>query len=217
MGIKPRKGTTMSDVRTMKPVGTKAQTTQEQMAPGYLAQGFAVAQIIIAASVNTAQQLRRAVESAFDLEPKARDEIITTLNKWKKDLAEQAKANGNLRKGGMDDKALGRIARSATVRTSEFTTIVKAMNNGMSRDTLRQHAGVKDVENIGFHTIVEVARQFNQTGAQGGGRPADPFEVKLAKWLARQQPTTKHDKEVMHEVTEKLAGVLPAPTDDKPY
>jgi len=199
----------MADVREMKPVGTKSKTTAEQMAPGYLAQGFAVAQVIIAATVNTAQQLRRAVESAFDLEPKAREEIISTLNKWKKDLTEAAKANENLRKGGMDDKSLGRIARSATVRTSEFTSIVKAMNNGFSRHTLQEQTGVRDVESIGFHTIVEMARKFNQSGATNQGRPAAPFEVRLAKWLARQEVTSKHDKEVKAKAEAALSEILP--------
>lgn len=199
----------MPNVRTMTPVGvTNIDTVQRQLAGGYQAQGFALAQTIIAATISTAQQLRRAVETAFDYDTKAREAAISELNAWKKATNESAKSNGNLIAGGMDTKQLGRIARSAGTRVAEFTAVVKAMNNGMSRETLREKAGVADPENIGFHTVVEIARNFNNAGAATTGRPADPFEVKLAKWLAKQE-VSGHDAEVKADVLSKLADVLP--------
>jgi hypothetical protein len=197
----------------MKPVGTKSIPVEQQLKTGYQAQGFALAQLVIASTISTAQQLRRAVDTAFDLDTKAREESLSVLNKWRKDLSVNAKGNTkgntNLIEGGMDTKSLGRIARSATTRTSEFASILKAMDNGFSRDTLREQSGVSDIENIGFYTIVELARKFNQSSATGQGRPADPFEVKLAKWLARQQVTTKHDKKVKAKAMEVLDPILP--------
>lgn len=204
----------MANVREMKPVGsTNIDTVQRQLAGGYQAQGFALAQTIIAGVVSTAMQLRRATETAFDYSEAARDAAVKALNDWKKELQTAVKANGNLTAGGMTERDAGRIARSAAVRVSEFSAIVKAMNNGMNRDTLREKCGVADPENIGFHTVVEIARQFNQTGANGGrGRPADPFAVKLAKWLASQNPTGE-DAEVKAAAVNALANILPLPDD----
>lgn len=200
----------MTDVRTMKVQGTKIiDTVQKQLSHGHQAQGFALAQTIIAGTISTAMQLRRAVETAFDYSIEARDAALKSLGDWKKELNQNAKANGNLAAGGMDEKSAGRIARSAGTRVSEFTAIIKAMNNGFTRQTLLEKTGVEDVENIGFHTIVELTRMFNQTGASTGrGRPADPFAVKLAKWLNNQKPEGD-DAEVKARVINMLAEVLP--------
>jgi hypothetical protein len=194
----------------MAPVGIKnIATIEKQMAGGYQAQGWALAQTIIAQTVNAAQQLQRAAMGAFELSNQARDETVRALNDWKKNLNDAAKSNGNLHAAGVSEKSAGRIARSASTRTSEFTSIVKAMNNGFTRETLREKTGVADVENVGFHTIVELARLFNQTGANGGrGRPADPFAVKLAKWLEAQKPEGD-DAEVKAKVVNALANILP--------
>lgn len=201
----------MADVRSITPVGAKnISTIEKQMKGGYQAQGFALAQTIIAHSVNTAQQLQRAVLGAFDLSNQARDETIRALNDWKKNLNTAAKANGNLQAAGVAEKSAGRIARSATTRTSEFTAIVKAMNNGFTRETLREKTGVADIENVGFHVVVELSRLFNQTDAGGRGRPANPFNVKLAKWLDAQKPTGA-DAEVKAAVVNALANILPKP------
>lgn len=206
----------MPNVRTMSPVGsTNVATIEKQMAGGYQAQGFALAQTIKAITVSTAQQLARCVMTAFDYGNEARDECIRDLNAWRKQLTEAAKGNGNLEAGGMDERSRGRIARSASTRVSEFSAVMLAMNNGFTRETLREKAGVADVEHVGFHTIVELARAFNQSGATRAGRPSDPFAVKLAKWLERQQAEGT-DAEVKARVVNMLAEViLPVAGDDK--
>lgn len=199
----------MTNVRTMTPVGIKnISSVEKQMAGGYQAQGFALAQTIIAHTVNTAQNLARAALGAFDLSNQARDETIRALNDWKKTLNSNAKSNGNLHAAGVSEKSAGRIARSATTRTSEFTSIMRAMNNGFTLETLREQTGVADVENVGFHVIVELARLFNQTAATGRGRPADPFAVKLAKWLEAQK-VSGADAEVKAAAINALAAILP--------
>lgn len=200
----------MADVREMKQVGAaNIATVQKQLQGGYQAQGWALAQTIIAQTVSTAQQLRRAVDTAFEYSTEAREATLRALDDWRKGLVKSAKENGNLAAGGMDDKSLGRVARSAATRVSEFTSIIRALNNGFTKETLREKTGVDDIENVGFHTIVELARKFNSSGAAGGrGRPADPFAVKLAKWLASQNPEGE-DAEVKARVVNMLAEVLP--------
>lgn len=206
----------MADVRTMKVQGGKTiSSVKEMLSGGHMAQGWALAQTIIANTVSTAQQLRRAVDTAFEYSTEARESTIKALADWKKDLATNAKGNGNLAAGGLSERDAGRIARSAGTRVSEFSAIIRAMNNGFTKETLREKTGVDDIENVGFHTIVELARQFNQTGATGGrGRPADPFAVKLAKWLAGQNPEGA-DAEVKARVVNMLANVLPHDDGDR--
>lgn len=200
----------MPNVRTMAPVGIKnISTVEKQLKTGYLAQGFAVAQTIIAHTINTAQQLSRAVESSWDLSNQARDEVVKVLNDWKKGLTANAKGNANLEAGGMTERRRARLATSATTRTSEFAQIMKAMNNGFSRETLREKTGVVDTENIGFHVVVELARLFNAANASAGvGRPALAFNVKLANWLAKQEVAGK-DAEDKAAALNALAAILP--------
>lgn len=196
----------MADVREMKAVGTVAKEVQQQLSSGYAAQGFALAQTVKAISVSVARDLRRCVETAFDYDVHAREACIKYLNEWVKECREAAKASGNLQ--SMGERSLGKVARSATVRASQFTTIMKAMDAGMNRGTLAEKAGVNDPENISFHVVVEIARMFLDTGATRQGRPADPFEVKLAKWLANQR-VDGHDAEVKAKVEALLVDVLP--------
>lgn len=201
----------MADVRAMKAVGSVARDVSKQMESGYKAQGFALAQTIIAIVISQASVLARAVFTSFELDNKARDEAVKELRDWQKRTAEQAKGNGNLIKSLMDQKQLGKIARSANVRVSEFATIVKAQNAGMNRQTLAKVGRVDDPENMSFHTIVEIARQFNQSSATASvGRPADPLELKLAKWLAAQK-VDGHDAEILETVKARLADMLPNP------
>lgn len=199
----------MANVRQITPVGAKnISTVEKQLSGGYQAQGWALAQTIIADSQNTAQRLRAAVETIWGYSQEARKSAIDALNAWKRNAVKAAKENGNLVQAGYQSRNLARIASSATTRASEFATIVKAMDNGMTRDTLREKTGAADIENIGFHVIVETARMFNQTGATGQGRPAEAFEVALKKWLDKRK-AEGHDAEVKAVVLDRLSDVLP--------
>lgn len=197
----------MADVREMKAVGTIHKDVAQQMSAGYEAQGFGLAQTVKAISVSVARDLRRCVETAFDYDAKARETCIKYLNEWVKECRVAAKASGNLQ--SMGERSLGKIARSATVRASEFTTIMRAMDAGMTRGTLAEKAGVNDPENISFHVVVEIARAFIPSNAATGRKP-DSFEVKLAKWLAAQK-VTGADAKVKARVETLLANVLPHP------
>lgn len=205
----------MANVREMKPVGsTNIATVRQQLAGGHQAQGFALAQTVIAQTISTAQALRRAVETAFEYSIDARESCVKVLQDWRKEMTQNAKNNGNLDAAGVDSKTSGQMARSAATRVSEFITCITAMNNGFTKETLREKTGVADIENVSFHVIVALCRKFNSTNAQGGqGRPADPFEVKLAKWLARQDVTNEHDAEVKAKAVNALANILPVPED----
>lgn len=205
----------MANVREMKPVGaSNIATVQKQLAGGHQAQGFALAQTVIAQTISTAQALRRALETAFDYSIDARESCIKTLQDWRKEMTANAKNNGNLDAARVDVKTTGAMARSSCTRVSEFIACITALNNGFTKETLREKTGVADIENVSFHVIVALARKFNATNAQGGqGRPADPFEVKLAKWLARQDVSNEHDAEVKAAAVNALANILPVAED----
>lgn len=195
------------DVREHPAVGTMQRPTAEQLKPGYEAQGFALAQSIIAESVSTAKTLSRIAIRCFEVSQQAREHMLKTLNRWKKDCAAAAVANANLEKAGMSEKDRRAIASSATTRVREFNAIVKAMDAGMTLSTLGKLAKVPDPTNLGFHTIVKVSRLFK--GADARGRPADPFFVKLLKWMDRQD--SEADAADKAKLVAALKGMLPAP------
>lgn len=208
----------MSDVRSMKAVGTVNKEISKQLESGYHAQGFALAQTMIGIVISQAQNLARCVFTAFDLDPRAREEAVKELKAWQKNLTITARENGNLTKAGFESKDLGAVSRSAAVRVSEFTTICNAMNAGMTRETLSKMTGVSDYENVSFHVIVQTARKHLAATANASariGRPADPFEVKLAKWLASQK-VEGHDAEVKERAVLALQNILPAAEGEAP-
>jgi hypothetical protein len=205
----------MANVREMKPVGKPSLTDEQRKKlqeaaaiAGDETRGLALALTFRGLVQNHAAQMQETVMTAFALSTKARELALKNLQEWRKELTAAAKGNGNLAK--MGERELGRIAKSATVRVSEFTTILRAMDAGMGKDTLALHAGVDDPDNVSFHTIVRIARTFLDSNAAGVGRPADPFEVKLAKWLKKQHEGATGDTLAKVQQAEALlAPILP--------
>lgn len=193
------------NMETHPGVGSTQLDTTQQNAKGYQAQGFALAQTVIATSIGVARQLQRSVITAFDYSTEARTACAEALGQWVKDCKAAAKNSGNLEKMGA--KALSQVGTSATVRASEFRTVMGAMNAGMTKDTVAEACGVADPENISFHVYVAQARLFMQTSATRAGRPADPFPIKLDKWLSSQRGD--EDQVTIVRIRELLADILP--------
>lgn len=190
------------------------QDVAQTNAPGYEAQGFALAQTMQAIVKSHAQDLRRMVSTAWALDSKARDYAVKFLKEWQK--ACQKYAEDTRPHEGIDAKQWGKIARSATVRVSQFNTIVKAMNGGMTIGTVAGMLGLQhdDVVNVGFDTLVSTARNFLNANASGStrGRKADPFHVALAKWMSKHQPegASAEEMEVFKKVGDIVKQALPA-------
>jgi hypothetical protein len=165
-------------------------------ASGYRARGFALAAQMKALVVSHADALRRCIVTALDYEPKARDAAIAEFRQWSKDLKDPTSgAAAHLKaSAGYDDKQIIKLANSATVRASEFSTVLKALNIGMTRETMVERLKVSDPENLGFHIWVKEARDFLAAHAsKGNGRTPDAFTVKLAKFLKREAGTSAEE------------------------
>jgi len=193
------------DMTTHPGVGTTAIDPTKQMDKGYQAQGWALAQSVIATSIGVARQLQRSVLTAFGYSTEARTACAEALAEWVKNCKAAAKNSGNLEKMGA--RELGKVGASATVRASEFRTIMGAMNAGMTLETVAQACGVEDPENISFHVFVAQARLFMQSTATRAGRPADPLPVKLDKWLSSQK--NPEDQAIIEQIRAALADILP--------
>ena len=106
--------------------------------------------------------------------------FIEMLDSWRK---AQTKANADAT--GTDAKILGARMRSATVQLSKLRTIAKALNAGMTRESLAAYVKGKVDETLGFELFYEHAKTFNDSTA---GRKADTWLVKMGKMLERNKP-----------------------------
>lgn len=167
---------------------TRAADTQAALSPGYEAQGFALAQTMIGGIKSYAMDLKRCVQTAFTLDAKAREYAAKGLKEFVK-AAKEAAASTKPHEG-IDAKSWGKIANTATVRASQFNTILKAMNAGMNLGVVGNMLHIQDPESCSFDTIYKVAKDYNESSASGKGRPADSFQTRLAKWLAKQEDDT---------------------------
>ncbi len=183
---------------TMNAIATGGATPvakQEIKKPvtGHEAQGFAVAMRVFGITRTAARELHRCVVSLFELDPAARDAAAKHLA-TRKDAIKELVAQGRL-----DEKDAKRMSASANVYASQMRTIIKAMNAGMTKDTILtwcngsplaagQDWAPDAFDNVGFATIYKVAVDFNAGQAAKKGRPAMPFAAKLAAWLTKNGP-----------------------------
>lgn len=172
------------------PAAAKKAIAQPAKA-GYEAQGWALAQTIIAINRSVRSDLKRAILGAFDLAVEAREAAIKALGADLKACTEVVKTT----MPGIDKPQ--RTAGTATVYASQCRTILRAMNNGMSRTVMLAllFPGVEcdeaaTIESLGFDSILHAARQYNDAEASGKkrGRTPDAWLVKLGKWLEKNAP-----------------------------
>lgn len=111
------------------------------------------------------------------------------------DLRKQnANAFGTVAKDGTPDptksevKMAGKLVSTATQYVSKLNTIANAFNGAATAEGLIHHVAEQrkvkpegiTLESLGFTLIADYAAQFSDSKA---GRKADPFIVKLGKWM----------------------------------
>ena len=183
---------------TMNAIATGGATPvikQEIKKPqaGFEAQGFAIAMRVMGISRTAARELHRCVVSLFELAPESREAAAKYLGTRKEAIAEL------MAQGRLDEKEAKKMLASANVYASQMRTIIKAINAGMTKDTILSWANGQSLapnqewapdafDNVGFAVIYKVAVDFTKGEAAGRGRPKTAFAAKLAAWLNKNQP-----------------------------
>lgn len=189
---------TMNAITTGGATPVQKAEVKKPMA-GFEAQGFAIAMRVVGISRTAARELHRCVVSLFELAPEARGAAAKYLGTRKEAIAEL------VAQGRLDEKESKKMMASANVYASQMRTIIKAMDQGLTQDTvlawchdgalrLNGHSGLDwaadAFDNVGFAVIYKVAVDFNRAkdGEAARGRPAMLFAAKLAAWLNKNQP-----------------------------
>lgn len=168
-------------------------------------QGNNVANAVIARVMTEAVTWKQYALQLIALPVEGRTQFITAIDAWLKDCkARNADSMGTVDREGKanptkDDKRLAiQRVNSATVEVSKLRTVANGFNSGADTEGLVAYFKTTQrlpgkvpvsVEEIGYAVIVEYARTFNASKA---GRKADPFLVKLAKWLEKN-PAAEDD------------------------
>lgn len=207
----------------MSVIAAKQETKVSPQVAGYEAQGYGLAQTVIAECKGVQNTWVRYAAKLSQLHHDARKAFMAELRKHVKQMREQVKAQEGSAEHGMYKKA----AASATVQISNLMAVAQAMNNGyvlaLQADPETKNLVVNSIGDyvpvLPFYSIVAEARLFNDSEAANGvGRPKKPFLDKLKKFILDNQPEfAEHTKdavelvEAMAKLTEK-AKQAPAAT-----
>lgn len=157
---------------------------------GYEAQGHAVAASLIGYIKAHAGDLRRIVHSLWALEDNARQAAHKALTQFRNEARKNAVSTLAYVEG-YSKKDWQRMANSANTRASQMQTIIRAMRIGMTPNTIEDALKIPDPENVGFDVVYQCAKTFLASQAKSNaGRKPDAWEVKLRKWLDKNQPST---------------------------
>ncbi len=133
----------------------------------------------------------------FTMTIEGRKVLMQALADWRKACVE-----GTAELHGMDDKAAKKLVNSSATRLSQFNTICKALNGGMTYDTLREEWNCNDPQELSIEAVYKTAKEF--AGADARGRKADTLLVKLGKWIAVQEKGaadfTAEDRKIMDDM-----------------
>lgn len=127
-----------------------------------------------------------------------RTQFLKSIDDWLKGIRKTtAETMGNTNREGKPDptkddgqRAAKRV-NSATVEVSKLRKIAQAWNSGGSTEGLVDYVrrvqrnpnfGEQDLPNLGYEVVVEYARTFSESTA---GRKADPWIIKLSKWMEK--------------------------------
>jgi hypothetical protein len=194
----------------------KQATIREQspdQSAGYHAQGFALASSFFGVIKAHQMDLGRFVRDAWPLSVEARAYALKTLGEFVKQARENAKLSQPA--AGIDPKAWGRIARTASTRVSQFGAILRAMNAGMNHQTLCEFYKIEDPEHLTFDSVLEVARGLNASSGSNAGRKPDAFLMRLAKWMNRNTDELSDDDRKAYNKVMKLIGDMLPEVDTK--
>ena len=176
----------------MEPVQQRTDNATLQ-APGAEAQGYALAQTVIADIIGQMGSMNRYVGRLIELSTEARAAFLKEINRHVKDIGEHAKA----KEGTDEELRYKKIAATARVKFSMMSTIAKAMNAGFTVECrtnpdnnvhLRDARGLLQPVNP-YTTIVADARLYlAAAGKKGNGRPTKPWLDKLKAFILANQP-----------------------------
>lgn len=195
-------------------IGAKAQTTVTPQAAGYEAQGFALAQTVIAECKGIQNTWSRYAAKLSVLHEKARDAFMAEMRKHIKQMREHVKVVEDTPEHVVYKKA----AASAGTQISNLMAVAKALNAGYVLEIQRDpDTGHPLVNATGdhicvkpFYTIVAEARVFNDSQAGGPGRPKTPWLDKLKKFILDNQPDFAGNVDGTVELVQAMAQLTKA-------
>lgn len=143
-------------------------------------QGKLKAQEVIGLMIHQHAGWKDQVHGLFTLTVEARKVMSEQLSAWRKACTE-----GTADLHGMDTKKAKKFVNSASTRISQINTIIKALNGGMTYDTLREAWKCDDPQELSIESVYSTAKEF--AGADARGRKPDTLLVKLGKWIEVQK------------------------------
>lgn len=191
-------------------IAAKAETKATPQTAGYEAQGYGLAQTVIAECKGMQNTWSRYAAKLSQLHADARKAFMAELRKHVKQMREHVKAQEGKPEHDMYKKA----AASAGVQISNLMAVAQAMNNGyvlaLQTDPDTKNLVVNSIGDyvplLPFYSIVAEARLFNDSSAAGGaGRPKKPFLDKLKKFILDNQPDFAADTKGALELIETMA------------
>lgn len=173
--------------------GSKPIAKEEIKKPvaGYEAQGFAIAMRVLSISRTAARDLHRCVVSLYELDADARNAAAKHLGTRKEAITEL------VAQGVYTEKEAKKLMASATVYCSQMRTIIKAINAGMTKETVLLAITPEDkragavfapdaFDCVGFAVIYKTATAF--LGTQAKPKVSLTFADKLRDFLGKTAP-----------------------------
>lgn len=154
--------------------------------------GWTLAQEALALSRSSQSPWTGLAHRLFPLTIEGRVAFMDALKADKKEMREQLKEAHGLAKNSEVAKMLHSTAGTATVRCSHLATIAHAINSGMDYETVGAFFKVSDPQHVSIDVLYQLAKTYKDTKA---GRKADPFVVKLGKWLDKASEDDKATQE----------------------
>jgi uncharacterized membrane protein YqgA involved in biofilm formation len=183
----------MNALATIAETGAKPIVKAELKKPvtGYEAQGFAIAMRVLSISRTAARDLHRCVVSLYALDADARNSAAKHLGTRREAITEL------VAQGVYSEKEAKKLMASATVYCSQMRTIIKAINAGMTQETVLLSLVPEDkrvgavfapdaFDAVGFAVIYKTATAF--LGTQAKPRVSLVFADKLRKFLETNSP-----------------------------
>ncbi len=167
--------------------------------------GKVFAQEVLGLMISQAAGWKPVVQKLFGMTVEARTVAVEQIGKWKSIKVEELMDTHK-----MDERAAKKFLNSAGTRMSQITKIAKAINGGMTEETLSVYWKCSDPLELSIDAIYKCAVEF--LGADARGRKPDTLLVKLGKWIEVQKKNpdpNAEDRRVMDEllsVYNRLAG-----------
>lgn len=165
--------------------------------------GMMWAQQAIALCMGQASAWTKLALELFTMNTEQREAALKTWKAWKTEKTKAFKA-GEEMTPKMDEKTFKRIMATATVRLSHLSTITKALDAGMTEETLMEHYELEkreDIGNLSIDSIYQVAKPFVGSKA---GRPPKSFREKLIKLIEDNEEECGVD----HDLWSAVAALL---------